>query len=348
MKTTPFVLAFLSYGADAFTAPKASVRTPSRNVAAMMSAEKDESKNLVNESSNNNQYDSPSSAAFLKDLAPKAALTTAAVWSATTEVASAAGPDWGIFEGRTGSLLHPVMMATMFLYSAYTAFLGFQWRRQRTLGDEISQLKKTLPDMGGASSVAEAIKVAQEAEDKAKVVALTAAKDTEAEIAALQQERKDLAAAGPRDKHFAQGALLAFIGTSFAIEVRVFFLLLSFFVWVDVMMHDMNFTMLVTHASGVLLVNNRALSTRTLVPVSSFPDPICTPVRRSWSPGPWRSVLSRPCKRGTIQPVRFTSPPIALVWPSLPGKYNRVFLFCSKSLKTRLGLKKRVWLENLS
>ena len=124
-----------------------------------------------------------------------------------------------IFEGRTGSLLHPVAMGGMFLFSAYTAFLGFQWRRQRTLGDEISQLKKTLPDMGGAGSVAEAVAAAQEAGDAAQVAALNAAKSTESEIAALQQERKDLAAAGPRDKHFSQGALLAFIGTSFAIEV---------------------------------------------------------------------------------------------------------------------------------
>lgn len=153
-------------------------------------------------------------------LAAKAALVTATVWTATSEIATAAGPDWGIFEGRTGSLLHPIAMASMFLFSAYTAFLGFQWRRQRTLGDEISALKKTLPDMGGASSVAEAVAAAQEAGDSAKVSALQAAKGTESEIAALQQERKDLAAAGPRDRHFAQGALLAFIGTAFAIEVR--------------------------------------------------------------------------------------------------------------------------------
>ena len=217
MKTTTFVLALLSLGAvDAFTAPNPSVRTPSRTVI-----EEKEPYPVVDDLASNNQHDSTS--LFLGDMAPKAALTTAAMWTATSEMASAAGPDWGIFEGRTGSLLHPVMMASMFLYAGYTAFLGFQWRRQRTLGDEISQLKKTLPDKGGASSVAEAIQAAQEAEDTTKVAALTAAKDTEAEIAALTKERKDLAAAGQRDKHFAQGALLAFIGTSFAIEVRSVF-----------------------------------------------------------------------------------------------------------------------------
>eukprot|EP00527_Entomoneis_sp_CCMP2396_P003465 CAMPEP_0198150952 /NCGR_PEP_ID=MMETSP1443-20131203/53388_1 /TAXON_ID=186043 /ORGANISM="Entomoneis sp., Strain CCMP2396" /LENGTH=124 /DNA_ID=CAMNT_0043816451 /DNA_START=26 /DNA_END=400 /DNA_ORIENTATION=- len=40
----------------------------------------------------------------------------------------------------------------------------------------------------------------------------------EADIKALQQERKELAAAGPRDQHFSQGALLAFMGTAIAIE----------------------------------------------------------------------------------------------------------------------------------
>ena len=149
----------------------------------------------------------------------KIALATTSLWTVTTELATAAGPDWGIFEGRTGSLLHPITMGGLFLYSAYTAFLGFQWRRQRTLGDEITQLKKTLPDMGGAASVAEAIAAAQEAGDSAKVAALQSARSTESEIASLQQERKDLAAAGPRDRHFAQGALLAFVGTTFAIEV---------------------------------------------------------------------------------------------------------------------------------
>ena len=206
MKFSLFVLALVPSSAHAFTTPQG-VRTPSRVVASVSLKEPETS-----DDKNNNGW---------QDIAPKAAMATAAMWTATTELASAAGPDWGIFEGRTGSLLHPVVMGGMFLYSAYTAFLGFQWRRQRTLGDEISQLKKSLPDMGGASSVAEAVAAAQEAGDSAKVAALQAAKGTEAEIAALTKERKDLAAAGPRDKHFSQGALLAFIGTAFAIEVRV-------------------------------------------------------------------------------------------------------------------------------
>ena len=100
-------------------------------------------------------------------------------------------------------VLHPIVMGSMLLYSISTAILGFQWRRQRTLGDEISALKKTLP--------------APPAEGEAPS---PAALEIEAQVNALTQERKDLAAAGPRDKHFSQGAWLAFVGTAFAIEVR--------------------------------------------------------------------------------------------------------------------------------
>ena len=113
-------------------------------------------------------------------------------------------------------------MASMALFSASTALLGFQWRRQRTLGDEISGLKKTLPKLNGAGSVREALAAAEGAEevDAGYVRSLKGALGTDGQIAELQKERKDLAASGPRDKHFNQGSLLLFTGIAFAIEVR--------------------------------------------------------------------------------------------------------------------------------
>ena len=147
--------------------------------------------------------------------AGKLAVSTASIWAATASTSLAAGPDWGVFEGRTLSLVHPAMMASLLIYSLYTAFLGFQWRRQRTLGDEISALKKSLP----VSDVPAALAAAKEAGDAAELSKLESAMSTVKEIEALTQERKDLAAAGPRDKHYAQGALLAFLGTAMAIEV---------------------------------------------------------------------------------------------------------------------------------
>ena len=101
--------------------------------------------------------------------------------------------------------------------------MGFDWRRQRTIGDEITSLKKTLPNLGGASTVGAAIEEATKAEpvDAAYVAQLQASLGTDAQIKELQDERKELAAKGARDKHYSQGALLAFMGTLFAIEVRL-------------------------------------------------------------------------------------------------------------------------------
>lgn len=134
-----------------------------------------------------------------------AAVTTAALIALTSSplaALAAPSPDWGIFEGKTGSLLHPIMMGSLLLYSAYTAYLGFQWRRQRTMGDEIKSLQASLPP--------------PPAEGESPSPQATA---LSSQIAELQAERKSLAAAGPRDKHFSQGALLVFLGTAFAIEV---------------------------------------------------------------------------------------------------------------------------------
>eukprot|EP00979_Chaetoceros_neogracilis_P009076 scaffold2055_cov224-Chaetoceros_neogracile.AAC.6 len=140
--------------------------------------------------------------------------------AALAPVANAAGPDWGIFEGRTLSLLHPAMMGGTFLFSCSTALLGFQYRRQRTMGDDISVLKKSLPNLGGASNLNAAIAQAETGEtpDTALAFTLKAALPIQAEIDAMLAERKDLSKKGVKDSHFSQGALLAFIGTTFAIE----------------------------------------------------------------------------------------------------------------------------------
>jgi hypothetical protein len=114
------------------------------------------------------------------------------------------------------------MMVSLLTFSLWTASLGFAWRRQRTMGDEISTLKKTLPDLQGAANVAAALAAAQSSEpvDASNVRMLQAVQSagTEASIAELVAERKALVAANPKDQHFSQGATLAFLGTAFAIE----------------------------------------------------------------------------------------------------------------------------------
>ncbi|KAG7344035.1 DUF4079 domain containing protein [Nitzschia inconspicua] len=157
--------------------------------------------------------------ANVKSFDPIPALAAATIMF-SSNAAFADSPDWGIFEGKTGSLLHPVMMFGMLALSISTALLGFEWRRQRTIGDEISVLKKQLPALGGAKTVSEALKAAKAAEtpDTALIAKLQAAAPVDLEIKQLQDERKSLSEKGPRDKHYGQGAMLAFLGTIFAIE----------------------------------------------------------------------------------------------------------------------------------
>jgi len=152
-------------------------------------------------------------------IASKAALASTLILLSTPTVTYAAGPDWGIFEGRTGSLLHPIVMASMFLFSLSTGYLGFQIRRQRGIGDEIKELKKSVPKYEGDSlQAAIANAEAQENVDLSLVASLKAAVPVQMQIDELAAERKEITSSGPRDKHYGQGVLLAFLGTAFAIE----------------------------------------------------------------------------------------------------------------------------------
>lgn len=213
------LIASLTTSATAFTLPSASISTGWKASRVSVSEHNRDFESV----SSTGRFDplklSDESCARSTSNAAIAAITAALVLSPLA--ANAAGPDWGIFEGRTGSLLHPIAMFSMAAMSASTALLGFQWRRQRTLGDEISALKKSLPDLGGAPSVRDALAAAQSVEpvDTAYVAKLKAALPVESEINALTKERKDLANSGPRDKHFNQGSILLFIGIAFAIEV---------------------------------------------------------------------------------------------------------------------------------
>jgi predicted lipid-binding transport protein (Tim44 family) len=197
--------------ANAFTAPM-------RNRAAFVASTAMPTRSNVNLMMAQKQQNEEESSGFSVPAIPA---MTAAIWASLSTSALADSPNWGVFEGRIGSLLHPLTMGSLLVLSVSTALLGFDWRRQRTIGDDISELKKSIPALGGASSVAEALTVAKAAEspDNAVISKLQAALSVEDEIKAMQAERKELSAKGPRDKHFNQGVTLAFIGTVFAIEV---------------------------------------------------------------------------------------------------------------------------------
>lgn len=58
--------------------------------------------------------------------------------------ALAVGGEFGILEGRTFALIHPIVLGGFFFYTLYAGYLGWQWRRVRTTQNEINELKKQI------------------------------------------------------------------------------------------------------------------------------------------------------------------------------------------------------------
>lgn len=68
--------------------------------------------------------------------------------------ALAVGGELGIIEGRTVALLHPAIMGGLFAYTLWAGYLGWQWRRVRTVQDEITELKKQVRPAAAATPAA--------------------------------------------------------------------------------------------------------------------------------------------------------------------------------------------------
>ncbi|CAE7679209.1 unnamed protein product [Symbiodinium microadriaticum] len=101
----------------------------------------------------------------------------------------AKGGQWGPLEGKASSLVHPIIMASLFFVTLYAGFLGWQWRQTREMGVELSGLRKKLP------------KEAPE-EDSPAVAAL------KEQISKLDAERKEMVQAGYKDKHYTVSSIL--------------------------------------------------------------------------------------------------------------------------------------------
>ena len=71
----------------------------------------------------------------LKSLAPVAAFLAPLFLAA--DDAAAKGGEWGVLEGRTFAFVHPIVMGTLFLTTAYTGYLGWQFRTIRTLANDM-------------------------------------------------------------------------------------------------------------------------------------------------------------------------------------------------------------------
>ena len=133
------------------------------------------------------------------DARARAAVSALALVGATAvmpEAAHAAGGAYGLFEGRTLALLHPAGLAGLYGVTLYAGWLGLQWRKVRTVGDEISALKKTMPADADAAAGSAAAKQMDE----------------------LTATRKELIAGKFKDKHANAGYLLLAMGVTLAVE----------------------------------------------------------------------------------------------------------------------------------
>ncbi|KAK7397455.1 hypothetical protein VNO78_18627 [Psophocarpus tetragonolobus] len=138
---------------------------------------------------------------FLKDASKPAflSLTASAItfpFLLEAQDAVAVGGEFGILEGRSFALIHPIVMGSLFIYTLWAGYLGWQWRRVRTIQDDITQLKKQVkptPVTPDGKPVEEPSPL-------------------ELQIQQLTEERKELIKGSYKDRHFNAGSILLAFG----------------------------------------------------------------------------------------------------------------------------------------
>lgn len=119
-----------------------------------------------------------------------------------TKDALAVGGEFGILEGRSFALIHPIVMGGLLFYTLWAGYLGWQWRRVRTTQNEISELKRQ-------------VKPTPVTPEGTPVEA--APSPVELKIQQLTEERKELIKGSYRDRHFNAGSILLGFGVFEAI-----------------------------------------------------------------------------------------------------------------------------------
>ncbi|XP_039135241.1 uncharacterized protein LOC120272475 [Dioscorea cayenensis subsp. rotundata] len=120
--------------------------------------------------------------------------------------ALAADGEFGILEGRSLALIHPIVMSGLFLYTLWAGYLGWQWRRVRTIQNEINELKQQVKPPAPAAVTAGAQSAAASPPPPASLSPI------ESQIQKLTEERKELIKGSFRDRHFNAGATLLGFG----------------------------------------------------------------------------------------------------------------------------------------
>jgi len=127
----------------------------------------------------------------------------------------AQGGQYGLVEGKTVSLLHPIGMAVLFFVSIAAGYTGLQWRRTRELGGEVSALNAELK---GPLAELEAAKAAS-TPDASKISSLeSTVSGLQGKLDDLKADRKSLTEGNFRDNHWTLGSVLLGAGVFFAIE----------------------------------------------------------------------------------------------------------------------------------
>ncbi|KAB1203185.1 hypothetical protein CJ030_MR3G011042 [Morella rubra] len=111
--------------------------------------------------------------------------------------AFAVGGEFGILEGRTFALIHPIVMGGLFFYTLWAGYLGWQWRQVRTIQNEITELKKQVKP-APVTPEGKTVEVAPS--------------PVELKIKQLTEERKELLKGSYRERHFNAGSVLLGFG----------------------------------------------------------------------------------------------------------------------------------------
>ncbi|XP_020674228.1 uncharacterized protein LOC110093628 [Dendrobium catenatum] len=123
--------------------------------------------------------------------------------------ALAVGGEFGILEGRSFALIHPLVMGGLFFYTVWTGYLGWQWRRVRTIQEEINELKKQVKSPVPAAVAAGGVESGSQEPAPPPQAAISS---VERKISQLSEERKELLKGGFRDRHFNAGSILLGFG----------------------------------------------------------------------------------------------------------------------------------------
>nr|CAB3448641.1 unnamed protein product [Digitaria exilis] len=154
------------------------------------------------------QQQGPTPPPLTSTAAASAAMAPLLLAALTPDDALAAGGEFGILEGRSFALVHPLVMGGLFAYTLWAGYLGWQWRRVRTVQDEINELKKQLKPAAAAAPAA--VGAGGNAASSAPPPA--AKSPVEIKIDELTEERKKLIKGSFRDRHFNAGSILLGLG----------------------------------------------------------------------------------------------------------------------------------------